>query len=566
MAEGGALRELLALFQLSVDADELEKGTKKVEGFIGKLKAVGGVLAEAFAIKFVKDFVSEQIEAAAHLQDLSERLDVSATSLKDFAGIAIGAGFDLDTAAGALSHLNMNLGEARLKGGDAALAFMRLGVHIRDARNHARPLPDVLEDVAEGLSKLPDQQVRAAYAMRLFGREGRNLLPVFAGGREAMREHIKELKELGSELGDKFPEDAKKAREEGEKFNIVVQSIKDRIIAFFLPAIMKTLTFFKKLAIGFLDMIKKTTLLRTATILLAGIFSYKLITSLLSVMRVLGLLGPTLAATIAKLLAFAWPILVIALLYLVFDDLFALMKGGKSVIGDFLDSMLGIGAGAVLGLYLNAVLKDTLRFFGDIAVIIVDSVIVAIQATADAVIALSNVMADLTTGHYDRVGKDFTDGFKDLPALTTNIKKAAADLAGGHTSAIGRVNALGAAGVDPRKALAALNAPGGEDVLGGPIPPGLRPALPGVRQPQTFQRAGGPVVPLATTAVAPRQPISFERTSPPAPNVVHQTNSTNVVVHTSSDKPKAVGEAVGQGVATTQEKANNNAYQQAVRQ
>ena len=48
----------------------------------------------------------------------------------------------------------------------------------------------------------------------------------------------------------------------------------------------------------------------------------------------------------------------------------------------------------------------------------------------------------------------------------------------------------------------------------------------------------------------------------PAPGVgqvIHQKNTFTTTVHTSSDQPKAVGEATGQGIATAQQKATNNA-------
>ena len=100
---------------------------------------------------------------------MADKLDVSASSLKEFGIVAQSSGVDFDAAANSLGHLSKNLGEAQVKGGDTAAAFARLGVHIKDAHGAARPLMDVVEDVAEGLSRLPNQQQRATYAMQILG-------------------------------------------------------------------------------------------------------------------------------------------------------------------------------------------------------------------------------------------------------------------------------------------------------------------------------------------------------------------------------------------------------------
>jgi hypothetical protein len=78
---------------------------------------------------------------------------------------------------------------------------------------------------------------------------------------------------------------------------------------------------------------------------------------------------------------------------------------------------------------------------------------------------------------------------------------------------------------------------------------------------------GGPATPDAQAPYVGRQ------ASVPAPMgiggsgggqdrqvVIQQTNSTSVEVHTTSDSPRAIGDAVGAGVATAQQRANDRAH------
>jgi Phage-related minor tail protein len=232
VAEGGALRSLLALFDIRVNSEELEEAGKKVDGFVDKLKLAARTIGEALAIREVSEFFAHGIEQAAHLQDLSDRLNVSASAIQGFGYAAKSAGVDLDSAAHALSKLQQNVGQAIL-GGTQKGAFKRLGVDVQDATGKARPLNEIVLDLAESFKKLPDQTTRAAYAAQLFGRQGRLLLPVLMKGREGIEEFFGEA----NQLGDKFPAQAKEAREAWEKFTISIDVFKQQVLATTLEAI-----------------------------------------------------------------------------------------------------------------------------------------------------------------------------------------------------------------------------------------------------------------------------------------------------------------------------------------
>jgi hypothetical protein len=164
-------------------------------------------------------------------------------------------------------------------------------------------------------------------------------------------------------------------------------------------------------------------------------------------------------------------------------------------------------------------------------------------------------MNDLVHGRWDQVGKDFSKGFGDLPAITKRIGAMAT-----HMTSSGQVKKaldLQIQGVDPRDLLAAMNAPGGEGILNGTAPAPDARVTGGGRQPVSMTRGTG----TAAHAVALPAPAAGTAAAP----ALNQTNTYNTTVHTSSDQPNAVGHAVGQGVATAQEKANNNAIRNLTR-
>lgn len=552
---GGALRELLSLFQLEVDSEELEKGAKHLEGFIGKVKKVGEVVAEAFAVHLVKEFFEAQIEAAAHVQDLADRLDVSASSLKSFSLVAASAGIELDAAAMSLGFLSSNLGKARLEGGATAQAFSKLGVNLKNTDGSSRDLMDVVGDVAEGLSRLPDQQVRAAYAMQLFGREGKALLPILAQDKDKLKEMLEEANELSGGLGDEYYANSKKAREATERFGFAMETIKARIANVALPAIIYLYERLKKLALGFIDLTKHTYILQTGLIFLSALAGYKLVATLGKLGKAIGLLKPTIGETVIALLEFAAPIIIIGGLYLIFDDLFTLMKGGDSLIGEVLDSLFGFGAAADTALYLNAAWDDTVRIFKDMAAILAGAIIPLFTEAWHTAEGLAKALYHLATLNFSGAVDDLKAMNQELQddaaAGAKTIADAGKDLVGGKALQIENIHTLLAAGVDPQELLRGQNAP----------------AQAPTRQAKSFTRqriepnyARGPIqFTREIQAKAPQGAGAVNGSPISRVPTVNQTNTYNTTVHAATDKPKALGDAIGQGVASAHEKSTNNA-------
>lgn len=69
---------------------------------------------------------------------------------------------------------------------------------------------------------------------------------------------------------------------------------------------------------------------------------------------------------------FLIPVAIITLLYLIFDDLFALMTGKKSLIGTVLDELFGAGTAAQFADQLNAIWREIVRTFDAVKPVLTD--------------------------------------------------------------------------------------------------------------------------------------------------------------------------------------------------
>lgn len=575
---GGALRELLALFKIGVDDKELKEGDKhvnefaeKLEGFQEKLKKAGETIAEAFGAEKFFEFVKGTLEADSHLQDLSNRLDVSANDIRSFGLLAKSAGVDLDSSANALGLLEKKLGEAATKGGESAAVFRKLNVETKGANGEARDLTDILGDVAEGLSRLPNQNERAAASMELFGRSGRQLLPILAQDREAFQEAMEEAARLGNGLGDDFYKKVKVAVEGFERFGHVLDSIKDRAIAALLPAITILGKALEHIGVFFLELDKNTHLVQAAFVTLGVIVGVGLVHALITA-------GAALWALLAPfVITFGPAIAAVAALVWVFQDLWNAMTGAKSVLGDLIEKVEGVGgrkrfvaqlreawdtlrAGInmtayAVGYFLGLIVGLGHVTLGNAPVLAFFDAVIRVCLAATRLLAgffgmAAHGLAGIVKAAAGAMFGDFSGGNEDFAKAGKS-----ADAAG--EAVFGKKGILGEAGIGQHSTN--IHDYGvSEDQIGRHATSFTRGNGPDVLGPEDDKRIARAQRAAGVTVRAPQAPHV-------GGNVVHQSNTNHVAVHTASDQPKAVGDAVGAGVATATQKDLNAALSAVVK-
>lgn len=329
--EGGALRSLLAYFRISVDGEQLKQADDKIGEFVEKLTKLGELGIWGEIAKKSVEFFKGQVEGAAHLQDVSEKLSIAVEDLTAFGFAAKSAGLDFDSAAFLLGRFQRALGGAGKGGAGTAEALKKLGINAKDAAK--KDTIEVMLDLADAFQKMPTQAEKTAAAVRLFGRSGIAMVPILSKGRAALEEMFKESKELGSGLSGDFYKQSKQAREEFEHFEFAVSSLKERALAAVLPWIIKIGSWLKDTAKQVIEFTKHTNVLKTGLLFLGGVVLAKLTVALISAAAAMGLFSLPVIGAVA----------IVTLLYLAFDELWTMMNGGDTVIGRLIDSLFGIG-------------------------------------------------------------------------------------------------------------------------------------------------------------------------------------------------------------------------------
>lgn len=323
-----ALRELLAEFGIEVDTKQLEHAHEKVEAFVEGVGKVAKAVGAAFAIKEVFEFAEGVAHAIHQVSATAAQLGIETDTVQEYAYAANAAGMSSEMLLNSMGRLQVSAAKAAAGGKEASEAFSKLHVSVKGANGEIKPADQLLDDVAEGVSKITDPAKQAAYAVALLGRGGRQLLPFLKRGSEGMREMRAEFKALGGGFDEEAIEKSEEFEHSMAKIKVVVDGIKGAIVKGLFPVLGWLAD--KAAAIGgwFVRMTKNTNAVRNALILLGVALS---------------------PLAIQMAIAFA-PILLAAAaataLYLAFDDIVTLFEGGQSVIGDQIDKIFGKGQSA----------------------------------------------------------------------------------------------------------------------------------------------------------------------------------------------------------------------------
>lgn len=341
------LRELLASFD--VDTSNAASKLKSIDKAIETTKFRFGGLIEAFAgasfLHGVTSFVEGQIEMGSRLTDLSERLGVSTDELQRFQFAAGLSGVGSEEAAMSLKFLNKNIGEAIGGNKEAAQTFAKLGVATKDGQGNVRQLADVIPDVADAFAKLGSDQERTALATTLFGRQGAALLPVLKGGSGELKKLNAEFTALGGGMSKEFTKAADEAGDEISKLKFGLEGLKSRIAFAILPAVTDMARKFQDWTKVLHVMLRNTNLAKEAWVAFGIAGAAATAKMAVGFAKMLGVIpsGAGFWTSLLGLAEIALVVLGVAALFLIFEDLFTFLTGGKSLIGDLMNEFLGIG-------------------------------------------------------------------------------------------------------------------------------------------------------------------------------------------------------------------------------
>jgi hypothetical protein len=321
--DSGVARELLAIFGFGVDTKELEKGESQLDKFLGKVQRVAEGIAAAFAIKEIYEFADAQAELLDRLDDTANALGITTDRVQEFQFASRAMGDDADRLLHLMGRMQVMQQEAIQGSQEQTKAFAALHITTAQLKNEYKNADDLFLAVADGIKNQTDASVQAAIATKIFGREGRALLPFLKEGSEGFADLVAQYRELGGGYTQQAIEAGARFQIQQARLNLVMTSFKNVVLVKLLPLLSKLVGYLTQAAKWLKETAENSHILEVAFgALTAAATAFAISMAIAN--------APILLITAA-----------IAALILIIEDFVGMLTGDESVIGDVIDRIFG---------------------------------------------------------------------------------------------------------------------------------------------------------------------------------------------------------------------------------
>lgn len=238
--------------KLSMDAAQYFETAKNVARQTNEmarvLESAKETVKSLFEIEVIRRAGEELIEIARHGAEAAEQIEHFAQrtgeSIADVQALSYASqvlGLSQDALSQSLNKFSKIAAEAAGGSQKQAEAFAAMGISVKDADGHLRPMKDLLGDVADKFESYSDGPAKAALAQALFGRSGADMIPFLNKGRVGIADLGDEAKKLGFVLNDQAIKALKDLAEDFHRSDLAGSHLKN-ILAGDLAPVFETLT------------------------------------------------------------------------------------------------------------------------------------------------------------------------------------------------------------------------------------------------------------------------------------------------------------------------------------
>lgn len=224
-----------------------DKRMKSIEKNVRRAGVAIGAALSAAAIATAAG-IKSAIDYADQLNDMNQRLGVSAEALSGWGYAAKQTGTDIDALGVGLKKLAKNMADALDPKSQQANIFKALGISVTDATGNLRDVEDVLPEIADKFKELDNAALESALSMDLFGKSGTDLLDFLNQGGDGLATMRDRARELGVELDGNTLAAADQFNDTLADIKTVMDGLFTQMAAELLPALQEAAGRFLKLA------------------------------------------------------------------------------------------------------------------------------------------------------------------------------------------------------------------------------------------------------------------------------------------------------------------------------
>lgn len=168
-----------------------------VAGFTAVGSVVGGAIAAIASVDAAIAGLTNAINAADRIDELSARFSISTETLSGWGYAAKMTGSDLESLVGIIPKFSKNIADASKAGSEADKTFKALGISVKDQAGNLRSFEDLLPEVQNRFAGISNETTKTALAMQLFGKSGAEFLEFLSLGADGLRTMEDRAKSLG---------------------------------------------------------------------------------------------------------------------------------------------------------------------------------------------------------------------------------------------------------------------------------------------------------------------------------------------------------------------------------
>ena len=215
----------------------LQKDVASLRGGMQLLNAISGAQllgsVASTAMSYARSLVNvgqAQAEAIDSTSKLSARLGMTYGELAGLAHAGDLAGVSMATIGTAATKADVAFVKAAQGSATAQAGFAAIGLSLADLQGMTSA--ERFSAIADAIAGLPTEAERAAAAVKLFGRAGAELLPLFAGGAGSIREATEEAQRFGMALTNAQGQDVEAMNDSFSKVSAAISGIVKQVTAY----------------------------------------------------------------------------------------------------------------------------------------------------------------------------------------------------------------------------------------------------------------------------------------------------------------------------------------------
>ena len=201
----GALRITLGANTAAFETG-LKQAASSLSGFSSKMKVAGAALAAAMAgaLGGVVAGIKHSIDEADKMGKMAQSVGVPIEELSALKHAADLSGVSLEQLGVGMGKLSKNMMDAAVNGtGPVAQSFTALGLSVKNSDGTLKTSSRIMTEVAGKFERIKDGAGKTAMSMVLFGKSGKDLIPMLNAGAAGLREMMEEARALGLVIDDK---------------------------------------------------------------------------------------------------------------------------------------------------------------------------------------------------------------------------------------------------------------------------------------------------------------------------------------------------------------------------